>query len=365
MSSVLFRVDASRQIGAGHLMRCLAVADRLQAHGGSTTFVSRPLSVAYRELLTSRKHSLMEMPGSMDSKPRLNPSGLAHAAWLPWSEQEDAEWCTRKLAQTKFDWVVVDHYALAADWESTMRQAVRQVMVIDDLADRSHDCDLLLDQNFGRMTRHYKKRVAPSTRLLVGPQYALLRPEFAELRAASLARREAYAAPTLLIALGAIDKDNHTGSVLRSLARASLPSDTAIVVVLGAEAPHIASVQAEAAHSPWSTEVLVNVTDMARLMAEATWAIGAAGTSTWERCCLGLPTLTLVIADNQLPAARALSDAGYVVLADPLVPLEVSIPCGIEKLISNARQFARRCSQVTDGCGVERVLQVMTELATE
>ena len=104
---------------------------------------------------------------------------------------------------------------------------------------------------------------------------------------------------------------------------------------------------------------------MAILMAEASWAIGAAGTSTWERCCLGLPTLTLVTAENQLPAARALCDAGYTVLSDPLTPLEVSIPLGIKKLILNARHFALLASELTDGRGVERVCKVIKEITNE
>lgn len=343
-------------------MRCLALADRVREQGGSATFISRPLSDAYRELLSSRNHSLLEIAGSVGSEPRPNRSALVHAAWLPWSQQEDAERCALLLAGGRFDWLVVDHYALAEDWERGMRRAVRRVMVIDDLADRIHDCDLLLDQNFGRTASSYEHRVTPSTRLMVGPRFALLRPEFAERRAAALAQREEDAVPTLLITLGAVDKDNHTSSVLRSLARATLPGDTEVVVVLGAEAPHIASVQAEAMSSPWRTKVLLNVADMAKVMSEATWAIGAAGTSVWERCCLGLPALTLVIADNQLPAARALSEAGYVVLADPHVPLEVSIPWGIDKVIAHAQQLGRRCAEVTDGLGVERVLQVMREL---
>jgi UDP-2,4-diacetamido-2,4,6-trideoxy-beta-L-altropyranose hydrolase len=366
MISALFRVDASQQIGAGHLMRCLALADHLREKGGSATFLSRSLSDENRELLASRKHSVLEIAGAANAEPRLIRSALFHSAWLPWSEGEDAHKCTLLLVNRRFDWLVMDHYALAVDWERAMRRAARRVMVIDDLADRDHDCDLLLDQNFGRMASHYEKRVSESTRLLIGPQYALLRPEFAEQRALSLSRREVPdAAPSLLISLGAVDKNNHTASVLRSLANVGLPSNTKIVVVLGANAPHIASVHAEAACSPWSTEVLVNVADMAKLMSKATWAIGAAGTSAWERCCLGLPTLTLVIADNQLPAARALSEAGYVVLVDPLLPLDVSIPWGTDKLVSLARQLSRRCANVTDGRGVERAFEVMKELATE
>jgi UDP-2,4-diacetamido-2,4,6-trideoxy-beta-L-altropyranose hydrolase len=343
-------------------MRCLAVADRLRAQGGEATFVSRPLSHAYRELLATRKHSVLEIEGVADTDPRPSRSALSHAAWLPWSEEEDAERCTLLLADRHFDWLVVDHYALAADWERAMRRAAHRVMVIDDLADRDHYCDLLLDQNFGRMASHYEQRVSTFTRLLIGPLYALLRPEFAEQRAASLSRREAVKAPNLLISLGAVDKNNHTASVLRSLAGVGLPHDTTIVVVLGAEAPHIASVQAEAARSPWKTEVHVNVKDMAELMSEATWAIGAAGTSAYERCCLGLPTLTLVIADNQQRGAHALSEAGCTIVVNPQAQFDESISQGISELISYGKRISRRCAAITDGDGVLRLINEMQSI---
>lgn len=346
-------------------MRCLAFADHLTALGGSATFVSLSMPASYREALGSRNHCLLELAGGTASKSHSIGANLSHAAWLPWSQKEDAERCSNLVKGKRFSWLMVDHYALASDWETTMRPFAHRLMVIDDLADRDHDCDLLLDQNFGRKTSHYESRVPPYSQLLLGPRYALLRSEFGERRVATLARRRLALAPSLLVSLGGIDKDNHTTRVLHSLLGANLPRDTAIIVVLGAEAPHIAEVKAEAARSPWRTEVIVNATDVARLMSEATWAIGAAGTSLWERCCLGLPTLTLVIADNQLAAARALSEGGYVVLADPLVTHQESILMGMEKLIANAQQLSLRCAQITDGCGVDRTLQSMVEISSD
>jgi UDP-2,4-diacetamido-2,4,6-trideoxy-beta-L-altropyranose hydrolase len=345
-------------------MRCLSFADHLTALGGSATFVSLSMPASYREALDNRHHCLLELAGGTGSKSHPTGPNLAHAAWLPWSQHEDAERCSNLVKGKRFTWLIVDHYALASDWEIAMRQLAHRLMVIDDLADRDHCCDLLLDQNFGRKTSHYESRVPPNCRLLLGPQYALLRPEFGERRGAALARRRLTVAPSLLVSLGGVDKDNYTTRVLHSLAGANLPRDTSIVVVLGAEAPHIAEVKAEAARSPWRTEVIVNATDVARLMSEATWAIGAAGTSLWERCCLGLPTLTLVVADNQLAAARALSEEGYVVLADPSVTHVDSILMGMEKLIANAQQLSQRCAQITDGCGVDRTLQSMVEMSS-
>lgn len=365
MLSVLFRVDVSQQIGAGHFMRCLALADHLQANGGSATFISRPLPHSCRMLLVEKKHRILEIADNSNTNfwPVCAVSSLGYAEWLPWSEHEDAQKCILLVDDNRFDWLVVDHYALAKSWEADMRKIARCVMVIDDLADRNHDCDLLLDQNFGRIAGDYDHRVGASTHLLIGPLHALLRPEFAEQRAVRLSRHSVAATPKLLITLGAVDKNNQTEKVLHALKKETLPHDTKVVVTLGAEAPHIKAVQAAAANCPCNTEVLINVLDMARLMSEATWAIGAAGISTWERCCLGLPTLTLVIAPNQAPAAQALSAAGYVLLADPLLPFEFSIQSGIHKLIGHAQQLAFRSAKLTDGRGVERVLRAMKDLA--
>jgi len=365
MSSVLVRVDASPHIGAGHFMRCVSLADGLQSHGWTTTFVSQPLPSVYIDLLVNKNHSLIVMPDSMHSESQPQASDHSYAAWIPWREQQDAEWCVRQFVDKSFDWVVVDHYSLGFDWECAIRRIASKVMVIDDLVTRNHDCDLLLNQNYGQTTFSYKNRVASSTRLLIGPHFALLRPEFANLREATLSSKTKLDDPILLISLGGVDKDNFTQKVLCALAKARLPSNVLIVVVLGPDSPHIDSVRAEADKLQWKTKILVNVTDMARLMTEASWAIGAAGSSTWERCCLGLPTLTLVIAENQLPSAHALAESGYTIYLDPLIPINTSIPQGIEKLISHAKLLSIRCAELTDGRGVERVFNAMRRLSKQ
>jgi UDP-2,4-diacetamido-2,4,6-trideoxy-beta-L-altropyranose hydrolase len=185
-------------------------------------------------------------------------------------------------------------------------------MVIDDLADRCHDCDVLLDQNLGRMPSDYKGLVPVPCVVLAGPHYALIRPEFAELRRESLVRRKSAQLRQLLISMGGVDRTDVTGRVLDTLRRCRLHSDSQITVVMGPHAPWLKKVQAQARDMAWHCEVRVDVSDMAQLMCDSDLAIGAGGSTSWERCSLGVPALIVTLAENQQAIAEALEAAGAV-----------------------------------------------------
>jgi UDP-2,4-diacetamido-2,4,6-trideoxy-beta-L-altropyranose hydrolase len=243
-----------------------------------------------------------------------------------------------------------------------MRASCRRLLVIDDLADRPHDCDLLLDQNLGRRAEEYRELLPPGAQTLIGPHYALLRPEFAALRAESLARREHPHLRHLLITMGGVDKDNATGAVLAALDDCNLPTDLRITVVLGPHAPWLAQVQARAAAMSRPTRVLAGVSNMARLMADADLAIGAAGSTSWERCCLGLPTILLVLAENQRLIAQSLAQAGLAVTMVPLA-LRHSLPRffldkGLPSLLLTQSVSG---SSIVDGRGAGRVSSLLRE----
>jgi UDP-2,4-diacetamido-2,4,6-trideoxy-beta-L-altropyranose hydrolase len=232
-------------------------------------------------------------------------------------------------------------------------------MVIDDLADRLHDCDLLLDQNLGRTVRDYEVGLlkAPCT-VLVGPQYALLRPEFVALRPHSLARR--YGAPfrQILISMGGVDKDNVTGTVLDALRTHLLPANCEIEVVMGPHAPHLVEVRKRAASMPWSTQVSVNVADMAKRLSECDLTIGAAGSTSWERCSLGVPSLLVCVADNQRMVIAALESVGAAVQIDQAALAQsdgVVFHRQFARLTNNLQEYAAAAARVTDGRGTERV----------
>ena len=289
---IFFRTDASLIMGSGHVMRCLTLADALRVQGAQCHFISREHSGHLLEVIRQRGHTVTALPaGNPISAMTANVVPQpAHAAWLGCDWQTDALQTGAILTDLKPDWLVVDHYALDQRWEEAVTPQCRKLLVIDDLADRAHNCDLLLDQNLGRKSEHYAPLVTAQCQVLTGPQYALLRPEFAALRPYSLQRRQAQPAlRQLLITMGGVDQPNATGKVLQALKTCALPQESRITVVMGLTAPWLQNVRELAAQMPWPTEVVISVGDMARRMADSDLAIGAAGSTSWERCCLHLP----------------------------------------------------------------------------
>ena len=353
---VIFRTDASLQIGTGHVMRCLTLADALRERGAQSTFICREHAGHLSSLIEQRGHRVLPLPAPADDYQAR--SELTHAAWLGTDWAKDAEQTRHLLGSRSVDWLVVDHYALDHQWERALRPCTRRLMVIDDLADRSHDCDVLLDQNLGRAAQDYVELLKPDTTTLVGPHYALLRPEFVALRAYSLARRTQARLEHLLITMGGVDKDNATGQVLDALNECELPRDVRITVVMGPHAPWLETVRAQASKMQRSTEVLVGVNNMAQLMADSDLAIGAAGSTSWERCCLGVPSLVLVLARNQQAGATALQDTGAAIALTTCrqIPdflgdwrsLQVKFPM---------LKMSQAAAMVTDGSGCQKIVE--------
>lgn len=236
-------------------------------------------------------------------------------------------------------------------------------MVIDDLADRAHQCDMLLDQNLGRQATDYVGLVPNECTVLAGPQYALLRPEFAALREYSLERRKQPKLQNLLITMGGVDQPNATGKVLEALKQSALPDDIRIDVVMGAKAPWLAAVKGIARDMPWPTDVLVNVADMAQRMADCDLAIGAAGGTSWERCCLGVPTIMVVLADNQWSGAQALQNAQAACLLGN-IPAISRLPAALVQLEQRTEleRMSLMSTRITDGLGATRVTDSLTGL---
>lgn len=358
---VIFRADASLQIGTGHVMRCLTLADTLRERAGvQSHFICRAHPGHLADTIRMHGHRVTLLPPPDESQligESMHPRP-AHAAWLGVGWEVDGDQTLAALkGEPTADWLVVDHYALDSNWEGHVRGVYRGLMVIDDLADRHHDCDLLVDQNLGRQAVDYSGLLPESCVTLIGPEYALLRLQFACLRPESLARRKSPKLQRVLISLGGVDGDNVTGEILRTLRKGDLPEECQLTVVLGTHAPWLRSVRQLAATLPWHTDVLVNVGNMARLMADSDLSIGAAGGTAWERCCLGLPTVMLVLADNQRAAAVALGER--VVLLGSLR----DVADGLSKALGFAQEHLARlsmlASELVDGRGVERVQEAM------
>jgi len=355
---VAFRTDASLTIGTGHVMRCLTLARELARRGHDCRFVCRDLPGNLNALVAA-EFPLTVLPAPTGPAPA-RPSDLAppdHAPWAGVSWGQDA--AESRLALGSVEWLIVDHYAFDARWQGDARPEGARVMVIDDLADRRHACDLLLDQNLGRAGADYDGLLPDDAERLIGPRYALLRPEFAANRDAALARRGGPMR-RLLIAPGGVDAGNVSGILLQALASLPLPAGFSATVALGPTAPHLAALRGMSL--PFPCDIRAAVPDMAALMSEADLCVGAAGGSAWERCALGLPTLLLVLADNQRDAARALALAGaawspgdlHIGPADWLAE-------GLRRLSDPAALTAMSiaAARITDGKGTFRVADAL------
>jgi UDP-2,4-diacetamido-2,4,6-trideoxy-beta-L-altropyranose hydrolase len=284
---VAIRADASVAIGTGHVMRCLTLADALRDRGAVVRFLCRRETGDLGKLITGKGYEVSWLPPDGGSETDAQASIEALEGDKPW------------------DWLVVDHYGLDAEWERCLRRAANKIMVIDDLADRSHDCDLLLDQNLHE-SGCYAGLVPESCQILMGPKYALLRPQFATARQ-NLQKRDGRVS-RLLLFFGGADAGGETLnalSAIQMLGRADLNVD----VVIGETNPHRESIESACRSIP-NTTLYCQVDDMATCMATADLFVGAGGTSSWERCCLGLPAVVVATATNQIEQCEALDHVG-------------------------------------------------------
>ena len=293
------------QIGTGHIMRCLTLADELRERGVEVYFICRMLPGNLCDLIEQKGYIVYRLP-----YPGQQPDSVTHHAQLLEANwQADAEE-TRTILEKEtggIDWLIVDHYALDIRWETLMRPHAKKIMVIDDLADRPHDCDLLLDQNlYENMETRYQTLIPGHCLTLLGPGYVLLRPEFKKVRQ-NLRQRDGTV-KRILIFFGGSDLTNETAKALKAVQPINRP-EVVIDVVVGSTNLHKEELQKLCSARP-NTSFYCQVKNMAELMAVADLAIGAGGTTTWERCFLGLPSITLIVAQNQADIIRAVAAKG-------------------------------------------------------
>jgi len=355
---VVIRVDASLQIGTGHVMRCLTLAKTLKGQDAEVVFICREHQGNLIKRIQDEGFTIYPLPllNRLDQiENKANSSSLFHADWLGCAQQQDAEQCSPIIESIKPDWLIVDHYALDQTWHALLKTTYKKLMVIDDLADRQHLCNLLLDQTYGRKPVDYQHLVPEKCQMLLGSQYALLRSEFAEWRDYSLKRRIQPEFKKLLITMGGVDSDNVTCQVLEAIRHVQFPQDIEITVVMGGTAPHLNEVKTQANTMPHKTQVMVNVNNMAERMANADLAIGAAGATTWERCCLGLPTIQMVIADNQVFSAKKLSEDGVIKCLPNISSLDA------QTFDIDFKKIIKVSSLICEGLGSNKVVGVMNE----
>jgi UDP-2,4-diacetamido-2,4,6-trideoxy-beta-L-altropyranose hydrolase len=328
----VFRADAGATIGWGHVMRCAALAHALRDTGWRCAWATLSDNAA----MTARLADLFD--DFIDLAPDQGEPDQMRVRW-----------------PGGCGLLVVDHYQRDAAYASSCRDWADRILAIDDLAERKHDCDLLLDMAPNCDKIRYRERVPNDATLLFGPAYALLRPEFAITRRSILPRRYDGAARRVLLALGATNPQGILDTVLDAIEQASV--DLAPDLILAWNTPDKDRLAARVAQA--GGQVHIDVDNMAELMAAADLAIGAGGMSSWERCTLGLPTLLLVIADNQRANAEALSafGAAQTVAAD-----SDSLVGAINALAGDGdalKHMSQAASRLSDGLGAIRVRQAI------
>jgi UDP-2,4-diacetamido-2,4,6-trideoxy-beta-L-altropyranose hydrolase len=341
-SLAVFRADATASVGGGHVSRCMALADGLADQGWACAFAGAPETPSTFPALAASRHGFVALTGCAAEE----PGELAQA--FP--------------AGT--DVLIADHYARDGKFEAACRPWARLVMVIDDLADRPHDCEILLDQTLGKEAADYAALTPPECTFLLGPEHALLRPAFAAARAAAVERRRTVSpVRRICINMGASDPENVTAKALRAMVE--LDAALAVDVIIGPQAPHLADMRILAAEIPRdvSLHVGVDAAAMAGLLARADLAIGSAGVATWERLCLGLPAIVIPFAGNQSMIAESLKREGAAHVLGWHSEIGANdIAAAVAELMGDDHrrmEMSVTAAGICDGAGVRRVVDAL------
>lgn len=357
---VVFRVDASFNIGTGHVMRCLTLANEFRARGLEPYFVCRKHPGNMIAAIRQQDYHVLELPVDselLQSEPELDGYQLPHAGWLGCEWRADAEQTLCAMQAFKPDMLIVDHYAIDIRWEEALLPHVHRMVVIDDLADRRHQCDFLLDQNWfcDDISCRYQGMIPDKCVTMLGPQYALLNPDYETLRALMPPRDGEVR--RVLVFMGGSDPSNETGKVIDALAQPRL-AHLLVDVVVGVNHPDAQGITHKAAARP-ATHVYSDLPSLAGWMARADLMISAGGSTSWERMCLGLPAVVISIAANQKATNTAMQAAGYIDFLGESTQVSVEmIVEAISRCLQDPerlRQISRRCMDLVPGTGARRV----------
>jgi len=342
---LIIRVDASVFIGIGHIIRCLTLADESNRRGVNIQFICKEEEGNLIGLIEKKGYRSHRLPRSID---------LAEEREL-----------TKKILKNRSncpDLLVVDHYDRDISYEFPLREHVKKIMVIDDLANRRHDCDLILDQSYSKNDNRYNGLVPENCIQLLGPKYAILCPQFQKARG-SLRKRD-NGVNRILVFMGGVDSKNITSKVLRAIHMLGR-SDIAIDVVIGNLNPYHDEIKILTSKIP-NTICHHNVENMADLMLSADLCIGAGGTTTWERCCVGLPTISIILAENQKSISESLHKEGAIInLGWYYNVTEKNIKEVVECLIDNPQKMVSmsdKSRRLVDGKGVGRVIDTISSI---
>ncbi|MEM9277883.1 MAG: UDP-2,4-diacetamido-2,4,6-trideoxy-beta-L-altropyranose hydrolase [Pseudomonadota bacterium] len=343
----VFRVDSSPLIGAGHVMRCLTLANMLRARGMECVFVCRdfPGNISAKIVSAAFEVQLLK-----------HDPALPENNWLGAGQAEDADETLSAMKTQKPDWFVVDHYGIASEWEEAACAKMQgcKVLAIDDLADRKHTCDMLMDLSPGRLATDYDGLVSEKTKLLTGLDYALLRPGFAKLRQKLGASKSGPQKPAnILVTFGGGNIDEPLRETLKAFAGMGDLVDLNLTVIGKKPEHELPDLLTK------NVEWIEYEPDMASRMADADLMICAAGGTSWERCCLGVPAVALMVAENQRLNFEALEKSGAALC----VKTDASeIASALKNLVQDQELYSRISANawnLCDGEGAKRVADAL------
>ncbi len=363
--NITIRVDASSLMGSGHVMRCIALGDTFAENGSEVSFICRELEGHLCDFMENRGLKVYRLPPPKKTLSK-EIGSIRHKDWLGVPLEEDCMQ-TEEILRTipTPDWLILDHYALDVKWENFVRRYVRKILVIDDLADRAHDCDILLDQNVSESHANIYQQLTPKNcEIILGPRYSLLRSEFRKKR--STMRQRDGKIKRILISFGMIDQTNETFKTLKvieSLQEKNFSCD----VVVGQQNWHKNEIENFCKQLP-HTRFHFQVDYLSELIAAADLAIGASGSTHWERCCLGLPSLLISVAFNQESIGKTSQENGTgIYLGTSEEVTSERIANEIKNLFTDSKRMldlSRNAKAIVDGEGALRVYDRMLKKIT-
>jgi UDP-2,4-diacetamido-2,4,6-trideoxy-beta-L-altropyranose hydrolase len=369
MKTVAFRVDATPTIGSGHFSRCLALAQSMRGRlpEAEICFIAREVSPGFEVKLKQLGFALRLLPKTELTLPEeqanLKNSANEYLSSLNVSLESDAAQTAATLGQP-VDLLVVDHYAIDRAWHLQLKSKAKRIFVIDDIANRSHEADLLLDQNLpADAADRYSQLVPPSCAVLSGPQFALLDPQFEQLRRSLPERRTGN---RLLISLGGGDYFDAFRVAIKGALAAGGFQITAVV-----PSDRVRSSLDQSFSNKPNLDLRPYTNSLPQLICENDIALGAGGVSNWERCCLAVPSVVVSLAANQERNAKALHQAGAAAYAGGISAGESNdgVVAQIKDMLtllrineSRYREMSSIAGSLVDGEGTARVTSKLVEL---
>ena len=348
--NLFIRVDAGIEIGDGHFLRCLTLANSLKKKFSQIIFISNQLPKHFTEKIKKNNFKISKI------------SGYTHIQEEKLSNKLKTQLLHNDLYETKkiiqkyknsINWLIVDHYGIDYVWEKNMRSDIEKIIVIDDLANRKHRCDILIDQNFyENMEKRYTKLIPNYCEQFIGPKFTLLRPEFYKARK-NLKRKKQF--KRILISFGGSDPSNETKKVL--LAIENLEKKYKIDVIVGTNNHNKKQIMKLCSKISFCN-FYEQVENISKYMKKADLAIGAGGTSTWERCCLGLPAIVTSLSKDQVKINENMSKIGCVINLGFAEKSTNSDYIKILKEINSEKleEISKKCLLLVDGKGVKRTV---------